>query len=949
MASTKGHYYYYQLREDSKDAWQVEFVESRDDLKARAEHVSVFGVNAPIGELQDQDIVYTGDWILDIDCDNNLPQAIEWAQELIRFWRARNVNPEGLTWFATGGRGFHIVIPLELTGFKPSNMLPLQLKDLTKLVSEYTGVVFDLGLYNRGRGHPLRVENKRRANGHYKVPVTPAEIEEMTPESYLQLTSNQRLMPAPVALSGAYFARWAKRALDERADRLKNAADKEVTVTKLKELEPGFVPECVKALASGKKELYHGSKPHNYREMALVGFLQHADLQEDERKKLVSSFVANNTSQTYHTEESRRAHLHGVMQAKLDFSCQVMLGTLQSSVCEGCPVKVAIDKQKALVSTGIIPLEDGYYEADEDGNAGKRLTTFVFAVRKVTASDMDDGFDQIYADVMCDGDHKGRVVLCRDAFLTDQHFRRAISGVEVGNSYGTTEQTTKLRQHIMESQVLTRPRIEVVRTIGLHFLGADVHPESGEEIENWVYAEPNWSIHSTGIANSHRLVTAGILNYAPHDGRAYSRDSIDPAVQDALMLLLGSNEPHVVGKVLGWVMATHVKPHLAKHRENKFPLLNLYGLSGSGKTQTTVLYTALASADYRNGVMSTEASTAAPLKLMATQSNTVPRIFDEANKAKMSAAQYEKVRAVIKAIFGGEALHIGTIARGPRSQAQQHGVSSISLLATSPSIYMGTQPVEEAELQQRNLEVALTHEAHRYEGRREKFRELAEKPYVTFPLFFEMARTLIFRAMQTKRDTVWDWFVANREELPVFEASDRPRDSMAVGLTGLDFFINSLIVLNARPELIHLAEAIKFQLVAWYQEQKGEINKTLSRNELDNIIETLNWMAELEGVPGSHSSPYRLTAGVHYMLDGNVLYLNSLPIFAAYISYCQHLRKAPEYQDPRAFERMLTGQTQYFLGRQQLPGAQNPVPWLTLDVAALQRRGLQLHGFRRKS
>jgi hypothetical protein len=98
---SKGHYYYVQHREDSKDPWRVEFAASRQDLVSRAEHISVFGLNAPIGELRDEDITYYGDWLLDIDSD--LEESIAALQRLAQFLETKGVGVEHVAWYATGG------------------------------------------------------------------------------------------------------------------------------------------------------------------------------------------------------------------------------------------------------------------------------------------------------------------------------------------------------------------------------------------------------------------------------------------------------------------------------------------------------------------------------------------------------------------------------------------------------------------------------------------------------------------------------------------------------------------------------------------------------------------------------------------------------------------------------------------------------------------------------
>ncbi|WP_419781239.1 hypothetical protein [Maridesulfovibrio sp.] len=90
------------------------------------------------------------------------------------------VDPENLKIWVTGSKGFHLEIPAELFGATPDVSLPLLYKQfMESLIHEIYGkspCTIDLSMYAGGKGKLLRVENIKRSNGKYKVPITYQEL-----------------------------------------------------------------------------------------------------------------------------------------------------------------------------------------------------------------------------------------------------------------------------------------------------------------------------------------------------------------------------------------------------------------------------------------------------------------------------------------------------------------------------------------------------------------------------------------------------------------------------------------------------------------------------------------------------------------------------------------------------------------------------------------------------
>ena len=195
---------YYQNTEAGDSTW-IEFnEENRAQILPHAYHVGIYSLESrPGAEVDDEKIKRKGDLWIDIDFkpENDSSEkvheailhAIESVQKLANYL---SEHLDDCLWYATGKKGFHVCIPGKLFGGnRAMHNLPRIHKYMATTIAERVGMEgVDLSLYCMGKGKMLRVENKQRANGKYKVRVTPDEIMSMTPELYAQLTSAPREM-----------------------------------------------------------------------------------------------------------------------------------------------------------------------------------------------------------------------------------------------------------------------------------------------------------------------------------------------------------------------------------------------------------------------------------------------------------------------------------------------------------------------------------------------------------------------------------------------------------------------------------------------------------------------------------------------------------------------------------------------------------------------------------
>lgn len=125
------------------------------------------------------------------------------------------------------------------------------------------------------------------------------------------------------------------------------------------------------------------------------------------------------------------------------------------------------------------------------------------------------------------------------------------------------------------------------------------------------------------------------------------RDTID-----CLYHFLHMNSPEIVGKVVGWTVATMLRQIL--HTSfNQFPFMYFVGAAGMGKTTTakaafTMWYGAA------DPIETSPTSTAYAIETLMNASATVPIIIDEFKPAEMSQTLYHQMKSLIREAYNNK-------------------------------------------------------------------------------------------------------------------------------------------------------------------------------------------------------------------------------------------------------------------------------------------------------
>lgn len=221
--NSKPMFFFYQPISES--SWKVAPASEREEIirEYRPPFVTVLDVSSDFAhELTKEEndaLKYSGiGFYADFDGDDeDFGTVIAQFKRFLGNLQGYGLNLAQCHLAATGGRGFHVEIPLAcfMPKVKPEGIehLPLIFKEMAHELYVDT---LDLRVYSQKKGRMWRVPGIQRGNGLYKVPLTPAEALAMTPELYAELCSTPRYLVRPDAptfnpgLAALYAAAWSK-------------------------------------------------------------------------------------------------------------------------------------------------------------------------------------------------------------------------------------------------------------------------------------------------------------------------------------------------------------------------------------------------------------------------------------------------------------------------------------------------------------------------------------------------------------------------------------------------------------------------------------------------------------------------------------------------------------------------------------------------------------------
>lgn len=759
------NWYFYHSTESFDSTWKFEMAEKRAEI-ARVEKPMFMTVLDITGEPDSGDwnkIKYRGPLYFDFDLDSDEPDALRIVCDNFRIFLQKLQSEYAFdlsqAWlYASGGKGFHIEIPQECFIPKPpaagTTGLPAIYREIAKkLIVD----ALDMTVYTARKGRMWRQPNVQRKNGNYKVQIFLDEAMEITPEAYKEIVKKPRALHTP----GTPTVN-AKLALDFEAcsrrvfEMMKNKKRKADTVSKVLQVwkASGKDPDVIGMMLDGQG-LREGAQ---FQKIALQLSIYATTMgwTKDQFLERTTGLCANHVSDgvRYNTIEKRRrelarmydymaeddqyafdpAPIAALMIQGLDFSA---IGLKQEAPAEELAARERLiqeNPEAAILATeqdsvrrGVKVTERGVFVDKGDGTTYTICRATITNVRSFSLADRPEGADT-NSDAgflgieftMREGERSlGHISVTADNFSTAGKLRALLLQRQLAYQ-GSDSETLGLMDTLVSRSRENIP-IYVVPREGLFLLS---HPKMDKQI--MVYLTKNGAI--TNLLEDDVQIE---LQYRPSQANSTYNIDIHRAPDlseehlEQLRKLFKINKPTVVADMVGWFLAAHWRS-LFMACGDQFPLLQVFGEAGSGKSQTAILLSRLHWWKRETSTKSAMSMTNFALDNLVSTSTSAPLIIDEYKPrelARVGRGKHEKLKDVFKqSYFGGEVGDRGTLNKGGDTQ-----LAIISNKATAPICFLGEAVESETAITERSVTVALSQNFQTPERQR-AFNDLRNDP-----------------------------------------------------------------------------------------------------------------------------------------------------------------------------------------------------------------------------
>lgn len=279
------------------------------------------------------------------------------------------------------------------------------------------------------------------------------------------------------------------------------------------------------------------------------------------------------------------------------------------------------------VPVQIVEKSDGYYMV---GHVSRRISTFTLDPKVLLQGVQFGAPDAIVCDVQAGDDVWEGITFSREAFNSIAAMDKACP-VASWSWLGTDSDVRQLLPFLMDRlREKEFPHVAASPVVGLHWVGGELCYLGDKEV---LTTEGAW------------IGTSGPLTWLPTQ-REHPKQSLNHELADGEIALINEllprlNEPCPLWTMIGWHTAATLKPWL-ESQGVRFPILNITGTRGSGKTTLNKLLMALFSGQPDPNVYDAGTTRFVRLALLGS-SNAVPIAFGE--------FRYESVEQFIRTVL----------------------------------------------------------------------------------------------------------------------------------------------------------------------------------------------------------------------------------------------------------------------------------------------------------
>lgn len=958
-------YYFLQFKPDKKEPWRMYTEEQLQKAELprppafktvlmvdqNPEEVSENGLNAV------ETVHYMGPMYLDFDSADDIDQVLAEVNAVLDYLIHKlDIPEEFIHCWLSGGKGVHITIPAQVFGVKkPTKFLPMIYREImltilkgAKLESPCT---LDESVYSCGRGRMWRCEGiPRPGSGTYKVGTTVNELSQIDSEEYHAIVASPRpAMATPQPGKNISFAKaeGLLKAARVAASRKVKAMSAACTVPKEAMREWEGIPGCIQKLIT---EGHADGSNWNQTAMQLAAYIA-ARYEKSEEKEymelLVRPFVKNVESSGRASEIERLKHVQGQLHRTFSGSIKFAPGALIASIgtpCRACPIC------RADVASGETTQENvgnfntevrirydasGYYLVGEDSS--RQLTNFtfwpeleVFELEPYTGSDGSASWrnterkELVGKLIVAGSDVVSEVALSERAWGSKRDLISGVKGRDAAVYAGDGEIQKILVALLKFARDKTEDK-ELDKMIRANVCGIVLDRSGKGTVAH--YVEAGSAITSLGGRSPYRF-----------NGNARQSPALiggnDPLVGDeqletVLRALCKVNDPVQVAQMLGWFVSCHFREHI-QFEEPQFPILNISGNAGAGKSCLAMLMAMINGIDYTKAeLQNVEVGTLFPLTKYVSSSTTVPRLIEEVNPVQLGNTRYGQILGILKAAWSH-----APIQRGRIGADRELGISEDRVSA--PLVYTSEQSATVPALRSRSVEVRLQAKAVlTNQSYRENYRTAVRNKSA----LLRMARALVTVALGTSPTALLKIF-HSKADLIHKGMEDRPRWGMQCCLTGLHMLIHTMTEYKVGG--VDAVQELEAELVKYLGGRVSEVERGKSASEVDRVLSAMNIMAD-----STFEERLRLDAGRHYWRQGDSLYLVLQSCLPRYHAYSKNIGEQPVIRQYQQLTQLIEGEV-YFERIEPHPN-NNEIEVFVVNVSKLTQRGTTLNNFAKET
>jgi hypothetical protein len=466
---------------------------------------------------------------------------------------------------------------------------------------------------------------------------------------------------------------------------------------------------------------------------------------------------------------------------------------------------------------GVKAKADGYYRARmiKEAWVETRISSFIV---KPTLRIWIDGSEAVRANIRAGKNTVAEVTIERHCWHSRGAFLKVLPSLD--QWCVATDNEIQAIQALVASQKV--PSKRGTRTLGL-IEGVWVSDEGIFDASGWMQ-DPSIVYLPPGGESP----LAGRLRYrAQHPSE---RLSVAQSVYSQVWKL---NELTVIGGLIGWFFSTPFKPQIHV-RLNHFPILNVWGTMGAGKTSLLRLFWKLFGVD--SELLACTDTEFSLLSLLSATSS-IPLVFDEFKPYDMKPDQVRRFERILRRVYDGDTEHRG------RPDLRLITYRLMAPVAVAGEVSVARQPA----MRERIIPVSPSKTwLPEHEEARKAYAELVKLPLYAFAsLFIEWSM---------RQDFTSSWAVAEKTLAEHLDRDipERIRDGLHVISFGLRQFEQFGLAYGfAVPDQLDLSSIFR-----------GIVDQLVSadgraRVGLDILLEHLASMAEMG----------RIEDGKHYHLD----------------------------------------------------------------------------------